>query len=472
MEVLNTHRLSEQDIIQIGLQYLKRHYKKRFNKDDIEVASDTRGKGGIVADGFVSYPRPEGGRFVAALEATSYDSRMEVRFTPRNRLLWLDSLVFALWGAAIGGIVQYALQLTPIRKYGPLLPWVMFLSVFTILLFGFRMLVGSWRRYRKIYAVEQFKQYHVDEQWIVVSTDVFFDLTDPHYEELYRQCIHFGFGLILIDHHGHPIEKLAPAREDVFGGKRLRTIFYSRFQWMKAMQDRLNNPWIKGLMGRMGVAFDPTDPRWLDRFRKKRPKHWAAAAVALAIVVAVWYREYDAWSYRSLSPQEYAKRVREERSSRAADPGDPDLDTFLRPWPFQDDRISYLDEWIEERLMQKKARPRSEQNAVAWEDGLGITYYDCSRFRNFAGEKYILLEGVYPDFAAAALRVEQLQIEGIPCISLWLGCFHERAQDFVVFFSPICNSPQEALRMVGALEHLRRPDSSKDFLTVKAITNK
>lgn len=472
MEELNTHRLSEQDIKQIALQYLKRYYKKRFNSQDIEVASDVRGKGGIVADGFLYYSRPEGGQFIAAFEATSYDTRMEVRFTPRNRLLWLDSLVFALWGTAVGGIVQYALQLTPIKKYGPILPWVMFLSVFTTLLFGFRMLAAGWRRYRKIYAVEQFKQYHIDEQWIAVSTDVFFDPADPHYEELYLQCIHFGFGLIMIDSRGRLIEKLTPAREDVFGGRRQRTIFYSRFQWMKAMQDRFNHPWLKELMGRMGVAFDPADPRWLDRFRKSRPKHWAAAAIALAIIVAVWYREYDAWLYRSLSPQEYAELVSRERSIRPPDPGDPDPDTLLRPWPFQDNRISYLDEWIEERLAQKSARLWSEQNAVGWEDGSGITYYDCARFRNFEGEKYILVEGVYPDFAAAALRVEQLQSAGVPSISLWLGCFHERSREFVVFFSPICNSPQEALRMADALERLRRPGSSKDFLTVKAIRSK
>ncbi len=472
MEELNTHRLSEQDITRIALQYLKRYYERRFNSQNLEVASDVRGKGGIVADGFLSYSRPEGGQFVATFEATSYDTRMEVRFTPRSRLLWLDSMVFALWGTAIGGIVQYALQLAPIKKYGPLLPWVMFLSVFTTLLFTFRMLAAGWRRYRKIYAIEQFKQYHIDEQWIAVSTDAFFDHTDPHYEELYRQCIYFGFGLILIEPNGHPIPKLTPAREDIFKGKRRRTIFYSHRQWMKAVQDQLNNSWLERWAGRMGMAFDPADPRWLDRFPRSRPKHWAAAAIALAIIVAVWYREYDAWLYRSLSPQEYAELVSRERSGRPPDPGDSDPDTLFQPWPFQDNRISYLDEWIEERLAQKNARFWSEQNAVGWEDGSGIAYYDCARFRNFEGERYILVEGVYPDFAAAVLRVEQLQGEGIPCISLWLGCFHERSHEFVVFFIPICNSPQEALRMAGELERLRRPNSSKDFLTVKAIRNR
>ncbi len=472
MNVEPAGTLSEQEIKAITLRFLKRYYRNRLRAGEVEVSADVRGKGGIIADGFLTYPKPGGAWFVATFEATSFDTREEVRFSQRRDLLLWDNLVFALWGTAFGGAFNLAKELAPIKKVGPLLPWVMFLSLFTLLFFGFRLIASHWRRYRYIYAVEQFKQYHSDEQWISVGQDVFREVYDPHFEELRRQCIRFGFGLLVIDMKRVPHIHLTPSREDVFEGRRRIVQLLSDNQLRRRMQNLADKEWIRQFQGKLAGALTPLTPQWLSRFQLKHPRHWVAAAAAIAIIVFVWYKEYNAWMNRRVMPKVYAEEVTIQARKYPKEPPGYRLDTpAFWPAPFQDDRISYLDEWLEDRLAEKNARRNAERNAIAVEDGLGVTYYDCSRFRNFNGVRFILLDAVYPNFESAALRVEQLQIDGVQGGSMWLGCFDDRTREFAVFFGQIFNTPQEALRLAQELERLRSDGSTKDFLTVKAITH-
>lgn len=53
---------------------------------------DVRSKTGIIADGHLSFPMEDGQSFVATFEATSYDTREEVRYRIQSRLLIWDSL--------------------------------------------------------------------------------------------------------------------------------------------------------------------------------------------------------------------------------------------------------------------------------------------------------------------------------------------------------------------------------------------
>lgn len=472
MKNLTTGALSEQEIKETTLRYLKKYYRNRLRAGEISISSDVRGAGGIIADGFLSYPREDGANFVATFEATSFDTREEVRFTQRRDLFFWDSLVFALWGTAAGGGINISRQLIPIKEHGPLLPLVMLLSVFTALFFTFRIIASYMRRYREIYAVEQFKQYHVDEQWIAVGEDVFSSTRDPHFEELRRQCIQYGFGLILIDLEKRTHIFLTPAREDTFEGRRRVVQLISRNQFLNRIQNIADKDWIRRFQGKITAAIAPGNPEWFKRFRPRRLRHYIAAAAALMFIGAVWYREYDAWANRYVVPKVYAEEVTQLARRFPKEPPGYRLDTPLfPPAPFRDDRISYLDEWLEDRLAEKRGAGSGLRNAIGNQDGIGVTLYDCARLRNFQGVKFILLEEIYPDFESALFRVEQLQADGLQAGSLWLGCFNGRAGEFAVFFGPIFNTSREALRMAEKLEYLRSDRSSKDFLSVKAIKN-
>lgn len=462
--------LSEQEIKEFMLRFLKRYYRNR-QRDDTrpEMASDARGKGGIVADGYISFPKPGGGWFVATFEATSYDTRQEVRFTPRRGLLFWDNMVIALWGTAIGGGFNITQQWLPIKKHGPALPLVMLFSVFLGLFFLCRMLVSHWRRYRQIYAIEQFKQYHADEQWIAVGEEVFNDPPDPHFIELRRQCIRYGFGLVVIARHEAPRVHLTPAREEVFEGSRDIVKLITDNEVVRNIQNIGRQAWFSDLWGKM-AAYVPQSDQWLHRFGGRHPMHWLASAVALAFILAIWYHDYDTWAHRKVTPKVYAEEVLQKARELPKESQTYLLDTpYFSPAPFLDDRISYLDEWIEDRLAARRLWRSSARNAAGIEDGYGVIFYDCARFLNFEGVKFILLDGVYNDFESSLLRVETLQADGIQAGSLWLGCFDERSKEYAVFLGPIFNTPAEANRLATRLEYLRSDRSTRDFLTVKAI---
>lgn len=464
--------LSEQDIKEITLSFLKGYYRGRERIGETELSSDVRGAGGIIADGHLSFPQPGGTWFVATFEATSFDTRMEVRFTQRRNLLFWDAVVFAIWGAAVWAAFNLVFHLAPMKKYGPHLPVVITVSVFTMLFFVFHLAAAYWRRYRHIYAVEQFKQYYANEQWISVAKDVFYDSQDTYYEELRRQCIFFGFGLVMIDKNRRPQIHLTPARVDMFSGKRRAVLLLTENQLMNRIRTFADQKWIRDFQGKLTRVFSSADPEFLKRFGGKYPKHWGAVAGALLLILFLWYEEYKPLIPRTVDEKLYAEEVVQQARKFPKDPPGYAIDTPLfHPAPFLDDRISYLDEWLEDRLAEKAALRQRPRNAMGSQDGEHITLYDCARFRNFTGVKFILMDAPYPDFDAALLRIEQLQAQGIQAGAFWLGCFDTRTGEYVVFLGPIFNNQREALQRAQQLEWLRRDSSGKDFLTVKAISN-
>ena len=54
-------------------------------------------------------------------------------------------------------------------------------------------------RYRSIFAIEQFKQYYADEQWVAIGKDTFSEEEDHFFQELKKQCVYNGFGLLSMD---------------------------------------------------------------------------------------------------------------------------------------------------------------------------------------------------------------------------------------------------------------------------------
>jgi hypothetical protein len=390
--------LSEQDIKEITLRFLKGYYRGRERIGKTELSSDVRGAGGIIADGYLSFLQPGGTWFVATFEATSFDTRMEVRFTQRRNLLFWDAIVFALWGAALWTVLSLSFQFIPIRKFGPHLPVVVIVAIFTMLFFVFHLAAAYWRRYRHIYAVEQFKQYHADEQWVSVGEDVFYNKQDTYFEELRRQCIFFGFGLLLIDKDRRPHIHLTPAREDMFSGKRRVILLLSENQLMNRLQRFADHKWIRAFQGKLSSVFSAADPEFLKRFGGRYPKHWFATAGALLLISFLWYKEFNALTNRTVDEKIYAEEVVGQARKFPKDPPGYSIDTPLfHPSPFLDDRISYLDEWLEDRLAEQAALRQQPRNAIGSRDGEEITLYDCARFRNFTGVKFILLDAAYPD---------------------------------------------------------------------------
>ena len=108
--------LSENDIKQTTLRFLKAYYRYRQREGGTTVSSDMRGAGGIIADGFLSYPKPGGEIFHATFEATSQDTRDEVRFKIQKRRLQWDAIAVASLAAAVLFIAGNVEQLFNFKK--------------------------------------------------------------------------------------------------------------------------------------------------------------------------------------------------------------------------------------------------------------------------------------------------------------------------------------------------------------------
>lgn len=461
---------NEGEITAITLRFLRKYYRNRLRDGDVEISADARGKGGIVADGFLTYPVPGGGWFVATFESTSLDTRHEVRFSRRKGLLFADNMTVAMWGTAIGGALNYTQGWVSIKTYGPILPWGMFFSVFTILFFTFRMWAIPWRRYRVIQAVEQFKRYHSDEQWMAVGHDVFNGTLDPYYLELRHQCIRYGFGLLIIDHQGQVRIQLTPSREDVFAGQRKLVQFFSRQGLSRSIASLSDHTWFKNLEEGVNRVTAPLEPYLRSAFRREYLRQWAACIAAFLIITAIWYREFDVWTNRNVIPKIYAEEVIQKARAFPKEQEGYRLDTpFFEPPAFSADKVSYLDEWSAEQAEELQFLTQSPRNAVFADGAAGLDYQDCSFFQKSKSPGFVVVDAIYRDVESSMLRVEQLQEAGVLCGSVWLGCLNIQSSGFLVYFGKVFANEKEAKGHANQLRESKIAHSGKDFLTVKVL---
>jgi hypothetical protein len=194
---------SEDDIKHIALSCLKSYYKYYPRKGNTEVKLNQRAEGDIIADGYLSFVQEDGSTFTATFEATSLKKRAEVLFRIQKELLFWDSLTVSCFICLLLTIWEHLFVNNYwIPHYG--LGVSILVIILLIALIGglVAFLLRKRRRYRYIYAIEQFKRYFAHDQWIAISDRIFPDKGDKHYEELRQQCVYNGFGLIIVNDKG------------------------------------------------------------------------------------------------------------------------------------------------------------------------------------------------------------------------------------------------------------------------------
>lgn len=229
--------LTEDDIKRAFLPHLKEFYRYRYEyrPESMHAALDNVSAGGLVADGMLSFRKDDGSPFVCTYEATSADKAEEVKFSLNVVYFTWDCLAFGAVVAAISYGAAYALRL----------PWLVglqwagnlgfVLGTGLIGFLGWYFTMREWRKYRYIYAIEQFKRYFADEQWIALADDVFPAPTDPYLQELKSQCVYHGFGLALVSHKGAVRVLVAPSRLGIFGKDRRMAQWVTQRDWYRTM---------------------------------------------------------------------------------------------------------------------------------------------------------------------------------------------------------------------------------------------
>lgn len=220
--------MSEDDVKQLFTPFLREFYKYRYaiEPGTSQATFDNVGEGGIIADGKLTFLKSDGEDlskkeyFTCTFEATSRAKMDEIKFQPNIGYLVWDSVAFASAAVTLFFILSYFSRTSFLIGFG----WFGSLGLvigFGIILFSvWFFLMKNWRKYRYIYAIEQFRQYFADEQWCAIAGDIFVSPTDPFLLELRDQCMFNGFGLAIVEADGSVRPLATPSRLGIFGRDR------------------------------------------------------------------------------------------------------------------------------------------------------------------------------------------------------------------------------------------------------------
>ncbi len=232
-----TPGLSEDEVKRRFVPFLRNFYRQRFEpiagSESVEL--DNVGEGGIVADGKMTFRKVDGSPFVCTYEATSRDKAEEVKYAINDLYLAWDSAAFGAIATAVLYAIFYVTRpnwLVGLRFEGNL-GLIFGVALITSLLWFF--LLRNWRKYRYIFAIEQFKQYQADEQWVAIAEDVFPSPTDPYLIELRNQCVFSGFGLAVVSAENGVRSLANPSRLGLYGQDRHITHWVTRADWYQAI---------------------------------------------------------------------------------------------------------------------------------------------------------------------------------------------------------------------------------------------
>ncbi len=454
--------LSENDIKKVALAILKQHYRFRPRTGPTTLQQDLRAEGDLIIDGYISFPREEGAPpFVATVEATSYRTRDEVRYRIQRPLLaWDATAVSAMITTAV-------LTVLHLQGYYPLFRLGLantLMGVAGMILFGhlvYMVLFSQLGRYRYIYAVEQFKQYFADEQWIAAGEDVFVDKEDKYFRELRDQCIFQGFGLIIVDRELQGHVHITPSRNDLFDGARRRV----RFQTLEEFTRRLPVALPGGKdQKRIGpAAAVPARRRnWMrDPFRYFH--QFVVTVFALTLIVTLFYLQWLERPVLVVDEEAYDRRLEELKESNRLD-SEPEaylIDTAALE-PFRRRVEPYLQ--IEPEREAPAASPAPDrsvgQAGLIAVDGSGrIRELPCANVRSADQTRYVIQVDGLSGEGSLESRLLKLNREGLPVAGLWLGCFG-RGDAYVMVMRPFYNREDRARR---AWERLARAWNERGY---------
>ncbi|MFK8008313.1 MAG: hypothetical protein AB8H03_18290 [Saprospiraceae bacterium] len=451
-------------------------YRPRSGRTDIKVDQSTRE--GIIADGLLTFPQEDETPFIASVEATSFDTRDEVKFKMQHKLLNWDAFMWGCFLVAIVVLFGHYFHLFAFQKGHLELTAglsIFFLSIFT----GYRYFFSKRAKYRYIYALEQFRQYHVDEQWVAIGDNVFYGAEDPAFDELKIQCVRNGFGLLSIDKKLNTHLVISPSREELFGsGREVLSFMSGNNLGANPTFNRARGFWglIKSKMGWT------TPDQSVLRYRRSFYKPIFASVIMLGLIGFVAYEDLREKEFDYVKNEiKYNEQLTEAAKDRKNDEFDQLIDSSAVE-PYQkkkpDSYIAIVEKDKRDDFVMKRA-PLKKKDQLTTKGGTEIfvessdknmTGYDCSRFFNFHGKKHLIQDGIFKGIGAAERRMNLLRRSGFKANVLWLGCFYSDSKDYIVYIEWLYEDKNEAIRE-GILfrKNLKKEGIKESNLNVRTI---
>jgi len=191
---------TEQNIRGLAINFLRQHYKlrPRSGTSGTRVVHRPHFYEGVTIDARLAYQKPDLSWFIATVEASSMESAHEVLYRVNWFRIGAHALLFTL--LVLGGYMA----LTQVQgkslwaQFGRPEVYYYLLVASAVLWSVSSLLLSRLKHYRYIYAIAQFIRFHADAQWVAYDKKIFEDAPKKMYDELHRQCLRFGFGLMEI----------------------------------------------------------------------------------------------------------------------------------------------------------------------------------------------------------------------------------------------------------------------------------
>ncbi len=482
--------LTEDRIKSAGLRFLKSHYRQRERSGAgrSEAHYDVVTEGGIIVDVHLKFDTPDGHPFQAAMEATSALTKEEVTYRLQKTLLFWDCLAAATIISAMVFSYSYAFDQFTINQIG-FLPSLLLLFLLILVIGGIYGLLVKWRnRYQYIYAIEQFKKYHVDEQWIAIGVDVFKNREDEIYLELVEQCVVNGFGLIEINFIEEASLLIAPSRNEIFGKERGNLAFGRRDSALKRGRViKFANLWNEKVANKISIP----GSEQLKRFQLGYLRQILLTGFGFFLVGAIFHLEMQQTEVVYLDEKEY-----EEQMYRFSEETDAELEEYVLDSialaPIVAEEPGYLEtldaadydleennldanysdaEFYEDLeqlpLLEFDAVPDKDFKVIfATDNGLQV-WYDCERLYNLEGRYFLVLDGLYMESKEALKRVARLHGAEVPVNAFSMECFTGGDRRYLVYYDLFYDSEKETGK---ALKRYRKLLKKRGFSNKKVRT--
>jgi hypothetical protein len=436
--------LSEDTIKRATLSFMKTYYKFRPRRGETVINYDRMHASGVIVDGHLEFPKEDGSPFVATFEATSAASSDEVRYTlQRQQLLW-DAFAISSVGVVVIMLVLWIYKFWSLDKAGWLFSLALPFTLVFLAVVAYHMFFRSAGRYRYIYAIEQFKQYHADEQWVALAYDVFNEGSDPNFMELKNQCVENGFGLVIVDKDEHVNLLITPAREEVFGKKR---------RSLKFMENPAPQTFRAGSNS-------------VGRYGRPYMAQVLTCLVSLGVLGGVFYRQWQA------RPVEEVSNVTQYQAQLE------NLVDSLQPEPTKTVYKKEDAEKVETNIQPYTGQTTDTQPPVNSPKDVGLYVYtptdgylsyDCAR-AGMRGTKYVVQDILYKNFEEARKRIDQLKTYGLIANCISLSCTESSSQGFCVYYELMynneANAQTKANQMKKELNDLHLPN---DFIKIRVL---
>lgn len=407
----------------LALAFLKKHYRNQPHWGSTQLKKDVRTDDGIIADGYLAFrTTEEGDTFTATIESTDYFSREELRYAWDWELLVIDGIASSLGNLAIwcGWI-----HIRGHPSVYPAGPWIAIFALVGTLILG----VGLWvlvfrhrSRYHYIYAIEQFKKYFANDQWVAFAWDVFAGANDKYYLELRKQCIRHGFGLLEIDRDQHIKMHLAPAKEDLFGHRRRVQQFMITGMWSARIRQEFSKR-MPFTNRKTGWSIPELDWNRLFRFRRSYRHQGFISLVSLLLIGFFFSLELrERPIVFADQPADLRKREKQARQWQRSPT--PESKVFIvdslavpPPMPNVEPYLSFSARELDPVAL---GPPKGEVYLMVDQQ---FQAFPCRRIQEAAAGRYLVYLDSYAEVEYAKSRALLLRNQDIRVNIIWADCF-------------------------------------------------